>query len=152
MIVGSDVPAMWRIGSLGAGGGSGRRGTDPAQPWIGVRVLRAPVSGGGPERLELVGLMLEQAGEDLREGALPVAEPEAVLRRDRVQLAVGELSDSAERVARGIELLDHRVDVDVVCAVAVVVLSSAVLVVGVVLRSVAERAEESGDAMPVVRG
>ena len=45
--------------------------------------------------------MLEEAGEDLFEGALPVAEPEAAVRRDRVQLAVGELRDPAEGGAGG---------------------------------------------------
>ena len=106
----------------------------------------------GLEGLDLVGLMLEQAGEDLFEGALTVAEAEAVLRRDLVQLAVGELGDPAEGVTGGVELFDHGVEVDVVGGVAVVVLVGAVVVVGVVFGSVAERAEESRDAMPAVRG
>jgi hypothetical protein len=61
-------------------------------------VRRRP--GGGRECVELVGLVLQEAREDLFEGALPVAEPEAVLRWDRVQLAVGQLSEPAQGVGR----------------------------------------------------
>jgi hypothetical protein len=48
------------------------------------------------ERVDLVALMLQKACEDLLKRALPVAEPESVLGRDRVQLNVGQLGDSAQ--------------------------------------------------------
>lgn len=95
-------------------------------------------------------LVLEQTGQDLLERPLSVAEAEAVLRRDLVQLAVSELGDPAECVSIGVELLDHQADVNLVCGVAVVVPVGAVVLRGVGLRSVAERAEEFGDAVPAV--
>jgi hypothetical protein len=48
----------------------------------------------GLQSVDLVALVLEEAGQNLFEGALPVAEPEAVVWWDRIQLAVGELGDS----------------------------------------------------------
>ena len=53
------------------------------------------------EDVELVALVSEEAGEDLVERALAVAEAEAVLWRDRVELAVGEHGDSVEGAAGG---------------------------------------------------
>jgi hypothetical protein len=50
--------------------------------------------------------MLQEAREDLFECAFPVAESEAVLRWDRVQLAVGQRGNPTEGVARGGELCD----------------------------------------------
>ena len=73
----------------------------------------------------MVALMLEEACEDLFEGALPVAESEAAVGWDRSQLAVGQLRDPAEGGAGGCELLDHGAEVDVVCRVVVVVLTGA---------------------------
>jgi hypothetical protein len=37
---------------------------------------------------------------DSREGALPVAEPEAAARRDGIELSVSQLADPREPVAR----------------------------------------------------
>ena len=45
--------------------------------------------------------MLEERGEDLLKRALTIAEPEAVLGRDRVELLVGEPSDPGEVLACG---------------------------------------------------
>src|SRR5580704_12570683 len=53
------------------------------------------------EGLDLVALVFEKACEDVFEGALPVAEPEAVLRWDRVQLGVAQLGDPPERITGG---------------------------------------------------
>lgn len=45
--------------------------------------------------------MLEERGEDLFKRALTIAEPEAVLGRDGVELLVCELSDLGEVLACG---------------------------------------------------
>ena len=92
-------------------------------------------------------LVLQQAGQDLFEGALPVEEPEAVLRWDRIQLAVGELGDPAEGVAGGSELLGHDVNVDVLGGVLVLVLAGTGSIFGVVRGSVTHGAKEPRDAM-----
>lgn len=69
---------------------------------------------GGSYGLHLVALMLDEARQDLFDGALPVAEPEAAVRWDRSQLAVGQFSDPAEGVAGVCELLEHGAEVDLV--------------------------------------
>lgn len=43
--------------------------------------------------------MLEKACQDLIEGALPIAESEAAVGWDRVELAVGERGDFCKRLA-----------------------------------------------------
>lgn len=96
--------------------------------------------------------MHEEAGEDLFEGALPIAESEGVFRWDRFQLAVAELGDLTEGLARGRELLDHGAQIDGVCRVLVFVLGCAGPVFGLVCGSVAEGSEEPGDAMSCVLG
>ena len=58
----------------------------------------------GLERVDLTILMREEAAQDLLEGALPVAEPEAAARRDDVELSIGQLANPCELVARGREL------------------------------------------------
>ena len=97
------------------------------------------------EGVDLVALMFEEAGEDLFEGALPVAEPEAVLRWDRVQLSVGQRGDPAERVAGCCELLEHGAWVEGVCRVVLVVAGDRALVV--FCGSMADGAQEARDAM-----
>jgi hypothetical protein len=55
---------------------------------------------GGFERVELVGLVLQQAREDLFEASVPVAEPESAFWWDRVELAICEISDLPDALAR----------------------------------------------------
>jgi hypothetical protein len=75
-------------------------------------------------------------------------------RRDLVELAIGELGDPAEGIARSSQLLDDGIEVDVVCRVAVVVLIGAV-VTGArrgcrrLVGSVAEGAQESRGPVPI---
>ena len=52
------------------------------------------------ERLHLLALVLEQPRQDLLERSLPIAEPEAVPRRDRIESPVAQTSDLPERVTR----------------------------------------------------
>src|SRR3979411_1992403 len=96
--------------------------------------------------------MLEEACEDLFGRALPVAEPEAVVPRDRVQLAIGQLGNSAEGLARGCELLVHDGEIDVFRRVLVLVLAGSRSVFGGLRGSVAEGAKESRHAMAAARG
>jgi hypothetical protein len=99
----------------------------------------------------LVALMRKQAGENLVERASTVAEAEAVVWRDRFQLGIGEIGNLGECVAGTVELFEDRVDIDV-RGVRGAVLTRAVVLGAVVLPSVAEGAEESGDVMPAVCG
>jgi hypothetical protein len=64
-------------------------------------LVAASVGEGGRERFDLVGLMLQETGEDLFEGALPVAESEAPIGWDRIQLGVCQHPDPAEGGAGG---------------------------------------------------
>jgi hypothetical protein len=96
-----------------------------------------------------VALVLEEAGQNLFEGALPVAEPETIPSWDRIQLAVGERGDSPEGVARGRELRDDHGEIDVVGRVPVVVLAGFPVVFEVATGSVAEGPEKPRDAMIV---
>ncbi len=75
----------------------------------------------GFDGLELVALMLEKACEDLVQGPLPVAEPEAAVRRGRLELRVGQQGDSPEGLACCCEVFDEGVEIDVVGRVLVVV-------------------------------
>lgn len=50
----------------------------------------------GPDGVELMLLVLEQAGEDLVEGSLPVAEPHFAGGWHGVELLVGQIREPAE--------------------------------------------------------
>ena len=86
--------------------------------------------------------MLEQPGKDLLERALPVAEPEAVLRRDGVELPVGELGDPREVLARALQLLDQLGSPGVLGPALLVVGVTVGPVLAVMCRSVAERTQQ----------
>src|SRR6516165_3957784 len=66
-------------------------------------------------------LVLEHLGEDFLGRSLSVAEPRLPGGRHRVKLLVGEVSEWAERLPPGVELLDQLGDVNVLRAVSVFV-------------------------------
>jgi hypothetical protein len=54
----------------------------------------------GFDGVDLVALVLEQAGHDLLQSPLPVAEPEAAGGRHSVELLVGQLGQQTEGIPR----------------------------------------------------
>ena len=108
--------------------------------------------GGCLESVDLVTLMLQKAGEHLFQGALAIAESEAVLWGDRVQLGVAELGKATERAASGCKLPDHGAEIKAVCRVKVVGMGRAGPAVGSVRGFVTLSAEQPGDPMSPVPG